>query len=256
MSGGTFAELFCEVEGLDLGDYREAVLDRTLYMRARMLRPLLKSEMHYFSADYEFVEGVGQIRSRDQLEAEIRSYLDHPANTGFRRRHLKLRVSIRRMQDLVNATLREPGPSAAPPATPPPPKADPGLRVLLVDDNRVTQGFMQLRLGRLGCTVITADNGAEALKQIELARFDLIIMDHQMPVMNGAQAAVRIRREEASRRAAGQHFVPLYLASFAASPADRAEDLAAGMDDHLGKPVEDEQLTALLARAARARPIG
>ena len=120
-----------------------------------------------------------------------------------------------------------------------------GRRILLVEDNAVNQRVAQRVLQKLQTDVVTAGNGAEALEQLALAAFDAVLMDCQMPVMDGFTAALRIR---AAERVAGHgRRLPIIALTANVMSEDRERCLAAGMDAHLGKPLEPAQLADCLA---------
>jgi hypothetical protein len=102
----TFAELFCRHRRLPPGKYREVMLRRCLYRRTLMFRRLLAFFSHgYFAADYDLISAVGLLREPEALHDEINTFLDHPANRGFLRRVLRLRVSTRRVRHLFNTLM-------------------------------------------------------------------------------------------------------------------------------------------------------
>ncbi len=122
----------------------------------------------------------------------------------------------------------------------------PSLQILLVEDNPVNRKVAVRLLEKQGHTLITANNGREALEvlhQIEW-RVDLILMDVQMPEMDGYQATERIREMETRR---GGH-VPIVAMTAHALDRDRERCLAAGMDAYLTKPIRMERLLAVLER--------
>jgi CheY-like chemotaxis protein len=106
------------------------------------------------------------------------------------------------------------------------------LRILLAEDNLVNQKVAMGMLGKMGHRITLATNGLEALEQWRQGDFDLILMDVQMPEMNGLQATMQIRREEAI----GVH-VPIVAMTASAMSEERDRCLAAGMDDFISKPV-------------------
>jgi two-component system, sensor histidine kinase and response regulator len=118
-----------------------------------------------------------------------------------------------------------------------------GGRVLVVEDNPVNQKVAQRFLERLGCTVRVAANGAEAVESSSRERFDLILMDMQMPVMDGISATRAIRGRE--NRGARTPIVAL-TANVLAGQFQSCID--AGMDDVLGKPLEPARLQDVLDR--------
>jgi signal transduction histidine kinase/ActR/RegA family two-component response regulator len=145
------------------------------------------------------------------------------------------------------------------PASPPPPaSADAeavaeatsiGARVLLVEDNPVNQMVGLGMLGRLGCTVETASTGREAVARLAASHYDLVLMDCQMPDMDGFEATAAIRAREAE---GGRH-TPIVALTASAIEGDRDRCLAAGMDDYLAKPFRLADLRRLVLRWGRRR---
>ena len=128
-----------------------------------------------------------------------------------------------------------------------------GARVLLVEDVPVNQELGRIMLEDLGCRVDTAWNGREALEAIENQVYDLVLMDCQMPEMDGYEATRRLReREEA---ALPGHLVVVALTAHAMQ-GDRQACLDAGMDDYLTKPFSAVQLSDVLSRWLPIRPAG
>ncbi len=123
------------------------------------------------------------------------------------------------------------------------------LRVLLVEDNLVNQLVAQSLLERLGAQVVLAGDGEQALQRLAEQAFDLVLMDCQMPVLDGLDCTRRWREIE-SRQGRPRLTVVAMTATIDAGA--RAECAAAGMDDFLPKPVEQGQLEALLARVVQA----
>ncbi|GEP34680.1 hypothetical protein NSZ01_24480 [Nocardioides szechwanensis] len=117
------------------------------------------------------------------------------------------------------------------------------LRILLAEDNAVNQKVAVLMLERLGQRPVVVSDGAEAVEALRNAAYDLVLMDVQMPVMDGLEATRRIRADLPADRQ------PRIVAMTAnALVEDREASLAAGMDDHLAKPVRAEELADVLAR--------
>ncbi|KAJ3180685.1 hypothetical protein HDU87_001798 [Geranomyces variabilis] len=115
------------------------------------------------------------------------------------------------------------------------------LNILLAEDNAVNIKLAVRMLGRLGYTCTVVDNGEEAVKAMKAEKYDLILMDMQMPICNGPEATQRIR---ADRSIAIQ---PVILALTAnAMATDRQKCLDAGMNDHLSKPIKIETLAEAL----------
>lgn len=114
-------------------------------------------------------------------------------------------------------------------------------RVLLVEDNSVNQLVALGQLQRLGHECVVAGSGAEALEAIRDGRFDLVLMDCQMPGIDGYEATRRIRQMDPPMSR-----VPVIAITAHALPGEREKCLAAGMNDHLAKPVSLEQLGAVI----------
>jgi signal transduction histidine kinase/DNA-binding response OmpR family regulator len=132
----------------------------------------------------------------------------------------------------------------APPEPATPAGAPRPERVLLVEDNAVNQRLALKQLSKLGFAATAVDNGRDAVAALAAEPYDLVLMDCQMPVMDGFEATVRIREREA---AIGGH-VRIVAMTANAREEDRDACLAAGMDDYLAKPVSLADLTALFAR--------
>ncbi|MFG6206039.1 hybrid sensor histidine kinase/response regulator [Pseudomonas retamae] len=113
-------------------------------------------------------------------------------------------------------------------------------RVLLVEDNPVNQLVAKGMLGKLGCEVVVAAHGAEALDQLEFNDFDLVLMDCNMPVMDGYEASRQIRQSGRWPQ------LPIVALTANAMSEERERCRAAGMSDYLAKPFRREELAALL----------
>ena len=121
-----------------------------------------------------------------------------------------------------------------------------GKRVLLAEDQPLTQEILMKMLEGLGCVVDAADDGAEAVERAQARAFDLILMDMEMPRMDGLAAA------RAIRSLPGYREIPILALTANAFAEDRERCLAAGMDGHLGKPVKPATLAATLSQCLRA----
>ena len=119
-------------------------------------------------------------------------------------------------------------------------------RILLVEDNLVNQAVSRAMLDFFGCRTHVAGDGREALEAVAGERYDLILMDCQMPKMDGYEATRAIREREAS--GVGQRRVPIVALTAHAMEGDREACLSAGMDDYLSKPYRPDELQAVLAR--------
>jgi len=125
-----------------------------------------------------------------------------------------------------------------------------GARILVVEDTAVNQRVALRMLEKLGHEGEVADNGREALDRLERASYDLILMDCQMPVMDGYDATAAIRAREAGTQ---DHVVILALTANAME-GDDEKCLAVGMDDYLSKPVSFKDLAEKLERWLAQRP--
>jgi len=119
-----------------------------------------------------------------------------------------------------------------------------GLRVLLAEDNPVNQRLAVRLLEKLGHRVTLVDSGLAVLERASHGDHDLILMDVQMPGLDGLAATRQIRQREAAQ---GGH-VPIIAMTARAMAGDRERCLEAGMDDYLAKPVDSQQLRAMLLR--------
>ncbi|WP_158407321.1 response regulator [Megalodesulfovibrio gigas] len=124
------------------------------------------------------------------------------------------------------------------------------LRVLLVEDEDVSRIFAKVFLEKQGHSVETAVNGLQALEKLAAARFDVVLMDVQMPEMDGLTAAREIR----DGKSGGDPEVPIIALTVFSSTEDRQRIKDAGMDEYISKPVDAERLDRALRRAlARTR---
>ena len=121
-------------------------------------------------------------------------------------------------------------------------------RILLAEDNAVNRKVALKTLERMGYNAEAVDDGRAAVDALAQRRFDLVLMDVQMPVMDGMAATRRIR-DEASPVL--DHLVPVVALTAHAMAEDRAACLAAGMNDYLSKPIQPDKLSAVLARWMR-----
>jgi PAS domain S-box-containing protein len=149
---------------------------------------------------------------------------------------------------LSTAPLRRPD-EARLVAPPPKPASKPGtrpLKVLLAEDNLVNQRVADLLLKKFGHTVTIANHGGEAVVAFDREPFDVILMDVQMPEVDGFEATRMIRERDA---ASGRR-TPIVAMTAHAMKGDRERCLAAGMDDYVSKPVQRGELLRVLAWAA------
>jgi len=137
-----------------------------------------------------------------------------------------------------------------------PPVSEPSidLRVLVVEDNVINQKVAQRLLAGLGCRVDVAGNGLEALSMVSMAPYGLILMDVQMPEMDGLEATRQIRRRE--RDGEGGAHIPVVAMTAHAMPNDREMCLDAGMDAYLTKPIRRRELIRVVREYVPEAGIG
>jgi ABC-type amino acid transport substrate-binding protein/signal transduction histidine kinase/DNA-binding response OmpR family regulator/HPt (histidine-containing phosphotransfer) domain-containing protein len=125
-----------------------------------------------------------------------------------------------------------------------------GAHLLLVEDNEINQQVAQEILEGAGLVVTIANNGQEAVDMVNRKTFDAVLMDIQMPVMDGFEATRAIRENE--------HFkdLPIIAMTASAMTRDREDAMASGMNDHVAKPINVKTLFAVLSRFIKARPDG
>jgi CheY-like chemotaxis protein/HPt (histidine-containing phosphotransfer) domain-containing protein len=122
--------------------------------------------------------------------------------------------------------------------------------ILVAEDNPINQKLARLQLQHMGYQVEVVNNGREAVDALAARSYALVLMDCQMPVMDGYEATRAIRRAEQGT----QRHVPIVAMTAYAMPGQREDSLAAGMDDHVSKPVRAEQLQAVIERYLNAEP--
>ena len=117
-----------------------------------------------------------------------------------------------------------------------------GIRVLLAEDNEINQQVAQEILQSEGCLVDIASNGQEAVDMTLQKEYDVVLMDVQMPVLDGYGATAKIRRDQRTAR------LPIIAMTANAMAGDRDKSLEAGMDDHVSKPINVQELIGALAK--------
>jgi signal transduction histidine kinase/ActR/RegA family two-component response regulator len=137
-------------------------------------------------------------------------------------------------------------PAAAPPSSPvQTPLSTVAARVLLAEDNAINSRVAMRMLEKLGYRVDLAANGKEAIDMLEMLPYDLILMDCQMPTMDGYEATREIRRSQGERAR-----VPIIAVTANSMEGDKDLCLEAGMDDYISKPIQIEHLREILQRWA------
>jgi two-component system sensor histidine kinase/response regulator len=164
-----------------------------------------------------------------------------------------------KQSDLMDAILRTTNPASIPQGQPATEESEAAnrsasrsLHILLAEDNPVNQKLVQIMLEKRGHTVVVVNDGQEALQALDAGTFDLVLMDVQMPRMDGFEATAVIRRVEKM----GHRHIPVVAMTAHAMAGDRERCLAAGMDDYVSKPILAKALLevvdAVTGRAARA----
>lgn len=231
----------------------QSALD-TLLLAAELGRPFALVLLDAMMPDMDGFEVASRCKADPRLAGStivMLSSADSDADAARCRelgivRYLRKPVSVPELYDAVVASLgRAPAPVPAKRAC----RTDnsessPVLNILLAEDNIVNQRVAVRMLEKRGHSVQAVGNGKEALDALACERFDLVLMDVQMPEMDGFDTTVAIRAKEQST---GEH-LPIIAMTAHAMKGDRERCLAAGMDDYLSKPVERKALDEALKR--------
>jgi two-component system, sensor histidine kinase and response regulator len=124
-----------------------------------------------------------------------------------------------------------------------------GARILLVEDNEINQQVASEILAAVGVLVTVANNGQDAVQAVAANDFDAVLMDVQMPVMDGYEATRRLRQDPRFQA------LPIIAMTAHAMAGDREKSLAAGMDDHVTKPIDPEALFRTLEQYVAKQPM-
>jgi signal transduction histidine kinase/CheY-like chemotaxis protein/HPt (histidine-containing phosphotransfer) domain-containing protein len=208
-------------------------------------------------------ELAGRIRAHKFL-AETRIIIASSVGRDFIREwdNLKLEAVLEkpvRHQELLDTLANIYGVSGAPVEARPvqkpavtianPEKVKARLRILLAEDNKINQQYATVVLNKAGYHVTIADNGHQAVEAVRNADFDLVLMDIQMPGLDGVEATRQIRELPVPKNA-----VPIFAMTAHAMRGACEEYLSAGMDDYITKPFQPALLLAKLERLAEGRP--
>jgi CheY-like chemotaxis protein len=120
-----------------------------------------------------------------------------------------------------------------------------GARVLVAEDNPVNQRVVTGLLAKLGCEAVVVPDGLKAIETLQAGRFDVVLMDCQMPEVDGFEATRRIRE-------GAQRETPIIALTAGALDGDRERCITAGMNDYLAKPVRLEDLAHALSKWVKA----
>ena len=118
-----------------------------------------------------------------------------------------------------------------------------GVNVLLAEDNYVNQEFMTILLKKMGYTVKSVSTGQEAVDEYKNGKYDIILMDIEMPEMDGLEATRLIRQIENENHIAKENHIPIVALTAYAMKGKKDDCLAAGMDDYVSKPINIAELT-------------
>jgi two-component system sensor histidine kinase/response regulator len=222
-------------------------------------RPIGLVIADYFMPRMDGIVFASQVRADPAFASVpivmLTSYADRTRNAEARAAGIRrvLTKPVRRAQllDTVLAALA-PEPAAGT-ASAPAPRAEPQptshARILVAEDNPVNQQLARAMLLRLGYQTDVAGNGQEAVDGVMTVPYDLVLMDCQMPVMDGFEATRIIREREGTAR-----HTPIIAVTANAMEGDRERCLTAGMDDYLAKPFRAGDLRRALARWLPAGP--
>ena len=222
-----------------------AVLDMQMPVMSGLdLAHRIKAEPALAQTKLIILSSIGNTLSRAELDAAgVGACLTKPARQA-------------QLHDALLSLLA--GRSGAPAGAPPPESttprvapADVKLRILVAEDNLVNQHVAFLQLQQFGYQADIVANGLEAVAAVLAKPYDIILMDCQMPDVDGFEAARRIRAWEADQRAAGRSAPAVHIVAMTANAmvGDRENCFSAGMNDYVTKPVRAADLAAALARA-------
>jgi PAS domain S-box-containing protein len=178
------------------------------------------------------------------------------AQSGFFARLHRPLTQSRVLDTIASATVQRPARQNA--ANAAPEKASrsaalKGLHLLVAEDNEMNQFVTQETLSRAGCTCDIVADGALAVEAVQRHRYDAVLMDCQMPGMDGLEATRLIRQREAAT--VGSRRVPIIALTADAIQGDREKCLAAGMDDYVTKPIELDALFTAIGGVMKAASI-
>lgn len=164
--------------------------------------------------------------------------------------HLTKPVRQSRLLDAISTVMSDGSRARQQPALPHRPQtagAKPltgGQRVLIAEDQHINWMVIDRLLSRRGITAVNATDGHTALERLDSDRYDLVLLDCQMPGLDGYDTAREIRRREASSQRAR---IPIIAMTASAMRGDRERCLRAGMDDYIAKPIDSDKLNQVLA---------
>jgi PAS domain S-box-containing protein len=179
---------------------------------------------------------------------EVLRGLKEPRFDGFLVKPITEAVLMRTIASISGGSIGGPA-SGLQPAAENLPSVLNGRRVLVVEDNEINRDLASELLGDLGIRTAVAVNGRHGVDQVLAQAFDLVLMDIQMPVMDGLAATRLIRADSRF------HDLPIIAMTAHAMRGDRKRSLDSGMNDHLTKPIDPAALSAILSRWMPAKPL-
>jgi len=230
--------------------YDLALLDMQMpEMDGSTLARAIKADAAIASTKLIILTSLGEQPDAAELEAAgIEAYLVKPIKQS---RLFDCLVKVMGKPHLEEGRGKEP-PSASSQIDESPPSLRPvrKVRVLLAEDNIINQKVALKQLSKLGFTADAVANGLEVLQELERIPYDIVLMDCQMPEMDGYEATrlIRQREGEASQRQIHPSRLHIIAMTANAMQGDRERCLEAGMDDYVSKPVRTDELQAALAR--------
>jgi signal transduction histidine kinase/ligand-binding sensor domain-containing protein/CheY-like chemotaxis protein len=256
-SNRTILEQVIKTWGIDVdssGSTSEAL--RRLHESTHQEKPyqLVVADSRMSGKDgFDFMRGIG--RSLPVMPAIVMMITsdDYYSSVG-RSRELGIAAHLLkpvRLSELL-AAIRQAVAPGAPKATPQSKDAEQAsnpLKVLLAEDNLVNQRLAVRLLRKMGHQVVMAQTGRAALDALRAEKFDLVLMDVQMPEMDGFETTREIRNDEQGR----QEHMPVIAMTAHAMQGDREQCLAAGMDDYVAKPINRGELGQAIERVMKAR---
>jgi PAS domain S-box-containing protein len=239
-----------------------------LYEQVRtwgMLPECTKSALHLSKADYEIViidegmlgEAEFQIGDLSKIMIPV-LVLTSMANSPLSAAGTQLSLAKPILPSKLLACLLHlaPHPPQHLESKAHPPQHDPlinGKHILVAEDNLVNQEVAKAMLTRLGCQVTVAENGEQALQELDKDDYDLIFMDCHMPKIDGFEATLRIRQHE--QEMLTKPHIPIIALTASVMPSNRQRCLTAGMDDYLSKPVKTADLRKVLKQYLTKDPL-
>ena len=247
-TAGSGAEVLERLRSSGNDPFQFAILDMQMpEMNGLDLAQAIKSDPETAKCHLTMLTSIGVFGGSERIRAAgVENYLSKPVRRTHLMNCLLAGLETAAETDIQAVEELEKGPPRF------------SLRILLVEDAPVNQELGMEMLKHLGCVVDTAENGVEALEAMLRAHYDIVLMDCQMPVMDGYEATRKIRERE--RNAAeglppgipAPHIVIIALTAHAMT-GDRQLCLDAGMDDYLSKPFSMGSMNAMLGRWAPSR---